>query len=309
MTDATGVGTMKQWHARALTALLVIGVAGSACAQLKVDTVATLTGKSPENLFYGADGAIYVASAASRELLRCDGGQCATFASLPMKPINLVRGRAGFVADGPSRDRSAPAGADPFASLHGSGKIAAIDRKGVVTKVMDLGSLPNGMVHLGRDIYLVADSVDAVIYRVDMKRGTATTWLADDRFRFVAGGGRGPGVNGAKLRNGTLYLANSSAGALYTIRVGRDGKPAGALTKLADVREADDFDVARDGTVYVATHGPVVKVAPDGHTSELTDGKQMPGGPAVMLARDEKSLYAVTDAVPGGPFLLRLWLQ
>jgi sugar lactone lactonase YvrE len=235
---------------------------------------------------------------------------------MPMRPINLVRSPDGLAADGPANERTrapagaaAPAGGDPFAELKGSGRMVTMDRQGRVIKVINLGSLPNGMVHLGKNVYLVADSVDAVIYRIDMNQGAFTTWLADDRFKFVTGGGRGPGVNGAKLMNRTLYLANSSAGVLYKIAVGRDGKPAGDLIKVADVKEADDFDVGRDGTVYVATHGPIVKVAPDGKTAELTDGKQVPGGPALMLARDGKSLYVVTDQVPGGPFLLRVWLQ
>lgn len=259
---------------------------------LKAETLASLPGKNPEGIAYGADGAIYFSSADSMEVLRYKDGAASVFAKMPIHTLVVVAAANGFVVDGHKDvpDRSQPG------ALNGAGRLVAFDKAGAVTKVVNVGSLPNGLVRLKGDVYLAGDSNEGKIWRVDMAKGEASVWLANENLA-VKPGGRGPGVNGLKLRGDTLYFANTSVGAIYTVKVGKDGAP-GAVAKLGDAPSADDFDVAKDGTVYVATHGPIVKITPSGETSHLTEAKDVDGGPALMLSSDQRSLYVLTSGRP-----------
>ena len=126
--------------------------------------------------------------------------------------------------------------------------------------------------------------------------GHIEPWLQDDALQPLEG--RFPGANGIKVVHGTVYVANTSAGALYRIDSDAQGKPKGALRLIAKIQSPDDFAVAEDGTLYAPSAGKVLKVSPSGEVSTLAEG--CGGCDAALLAAHGTVLYLVTHGFGPG---------
>jgi sugar lactone lactonase YvrE len=121
----------------------------------------------------------------------------------------------------------------------------------------------NGLVELAPGTILAADSLAGRIWQLDLASGSIGEWLADPLLATdPAATGQNPGANGLKIRDGWLYVSNSSRQALY--RVALDGTRAdGALTPFAETGPIDDFAFRDDGTIVAASHGAAL-IAVDG---------------------------------------------
>jgi CRP-like cAMP-binding protein len=126
----------------------------------------------------------------------------------------------------------------------------------------------NGLVEVARGIVLAVDSLDGRIWRLHVESGEVSVRREDPLLTTDPGAaGRSPGANGLKVRDGMLYVSNSSRRALY--RVSLDGSEvAGALGLFAETGSIDDFAFIADESIAAASHGAaVIGIAPDGTVS------------------------------------------
>ena len=135
------------------------------------------------------------------------------------------------------------------------------------------GSIPNYAAWgPGGELY-VTDYGKNVVWRVPPGGGTPELWLTDPLMDTVEFGTTGIAL---AADGHTLLIAqqtspaggNPTAGALFSVAIGSDGKPA-RLTRLwqsGPMDLPDGFAIARSGRIYVAALGPnqIVVVGPDG---------------------------------------------
>ena len=144
-------------------------------------------------------------------------------------------------------------------------------------------------------------------FSMDVRKGSIEKWL---KAPFLLGeGGRFPGANGLKVVAGTVYVASTFAGAVYSIETDGQGHAKGAPKIIASVAHADDFAVSKNGTIYIPSAGKVVKISPTGEKSEIAE--DCTGCDAALLVDHERSLLLVThgfgpNAGPGRLYRLKL---
>ena len=280
----------------------------------RVDRLATFkAGASLQGLEIAKDGSVYVSVNADDVIARVSpDGRQTEFAKLPIHPHGLLATADGFIVAGQT-NRFAGDAATPAAQRFGSldGRVLVLDKSGHVKKSIPVGAatFPNGIAALTDGTYLVADSVADVVWRVNAKTGTVTTWSSDP---FLHADPAFPGANGIKVANGWVYVSNTVKQQVARIKLGRNNVPEGAFVVVGPASRVDEIAVARDGTVYAATHGAMAKISPSGEASTAFD--DIAGGSALKLAADQKSLYVVTDGVDkngarGETHLLRIWLS
>jgi len=298
----------------ALAALLCAGTAispSSAWAQgagdpSKVQVVATLQ-ESAESLVQMADGSILITYNGASALMQAKpDGQVVEFKKLPTHPVVAISIKNGYLLTA-ERHPAAPgrggAGAggppqNPYADV--GTEVVQLDKQGNVVKTFPggPGKLFNGITQAGK-IFLIADCIGDTIYKLDLKKGTIEPWLKDSNLA-PAPPRPIPGANGIKFHDGWVYVANTTRATMYRIAIDKKGRPVGSLTVYTPVPGPDDFDLTKDGTIYMPSGQSFVKIAPGGQVTKILDPAQ--NGAAALVTHDQKWVYWGTrGALPGSP--------
>lgn len=249
-------------------ALCVTAAAGQVAPTPIVETIAQYPhGQFLENNATAADGALLITSYVDRTILRWSGaGQPEPLSRLDVHPVGIVAtgnrivisAHGASFLEGPAFVRT-----NQMLVLDSAGRV--VQR----TAVPDARFL-NGLVDLGADHVLVADSLAGVIWLYRPSTGAISEWLrAPELATDPSATDPRPGANGLKLRGDWLYVSNSSRGTIYRIRVA-DRTPEGALSVFARTGPVDDFAFMPDGTIAATTHGArLIRVDPSGTVSSL----------------------------------------
>ncbi|KAK5998765.1 Putative hetero-Diels-Alderase asR5-like protein [Cladobotryum mycophilum] len=167
--------------------------------------------------------------------------------------------------------------------------------------------LLNGLAALPSLPYTVfsGDSGTGLIYRVNLLTGEHKVILDDPKLKptqYVPFG-----VNGLKVHNGYIYIANTAQGFYGRVKIDLLGNVTGKVEVIASFPAdpplaADDFSIARDGTAYVGTHpNALIKITPDGKISAIDTGLVViESATATTLSADEKTVYVVTAGETDG---------
>lgn len=272
------------------------------------ETVATLDARNTENIFQAQDGTTYVTAHEGLKIFRITPDRRVdVFVTMPTDVLGIVGIRDGFVLTTSAR---------PFAKRDAAGHVqfdfsdtgpgvAFLDKKGAITATLSgvKGSFFNGIaaakVSGGRELILIADSNGGTLWRVDAAKKKIEPWLKDPA---LAPTKESPvGADGIKIHNGWVYV--NSRNDLYRVRVGSDGQPHGMLTLVAPGVGNNDFDLTRDGTLYIIVMSSLKKISPSGEVSTVYE--KVPPGPDAFISRDGKSVYWSTRGGDGPQRLLR----
>jgi sugar lactone lactonase YvrE len=277
-----------------LIAATVIGGDLSAnAAEVPLETIATFDAQAqedPEGVAAAASGDLYVSLASIGEIRRIapDGTQ-STVARLHVGGgyvlgIALAPDGALYVAvpATPQKDFGLWRIEDGVAS-----RVAALDPKG----------FPNDVVLDAAGNAFVSDSALGAVWKVT-PTGAAAIWIQDllltgDRTAF------GFGANGLELRDGALYVNNTSKGSIVRVPIRGNGSAGRAEVFFQDpaLVGADGLAFDAAGNAYVTTDGlqnTLVEVHLDGTVQTLAtaaDGLDYPASVAFGSGADATSLY------------------
>ena len=272
------------------------------------ETVVTLPSPAPdtENLFEAPDGSIYITGMDAKVVWKVTPDRRVdTFASVPSVAyvVGVASTGDGFALTTfgrPFRRPGAP-GQPPqvdFSDI--DTRVILLDKAGQLTATIpgQKGQAFNGITAAGTraGLYLVADSNAGTIWQVDAAKKSIEPWLKDDVLAPTET--VRVGANGIKVHNGWVYV--SSRGTMYRAEMGPNGRPQGTLSVFAQGIRTDDFDIAKDGTIYLSS---MTKISPRGEMSPFRE--KVPTGPAVMVSRDGRWLYWPTRGGEGPQRLLR----
>ncbi|HWG27160.1 hypothetical protein [Actinospica sp.] len=154
-----------------------------------------------------------------------------------------------------------------------------------VVAVPGAGGL-NGLAYdAGQNALYATDSSLGVVWKISLAKGTAEIWAQGTQLQPTSAGGKG--ANGLKVRDGAVWVSNTSLGTLLRIPIQRDGT-AGTLSVAAQgLTGIDDFAFAPDGEVVAALDGisqaSIVNVQTGTHAIVLTatDGLSNPTSVAI----------------------------
>lgn len=160
---------------------------------------------------------------------------------------------------------------------------------------------------------LVCESITGRILAIDLtERGIWHVWLAHDALRPASA--QVPGANGLKIIGGHAIITVTDHNCLYRNAIRTDGT-AGPLETFAENLRADDFAVAADGSLFIATHpaNSVLRLATDGtRTTIAGPAEGAVGSTACAIAGDmlfvttNGGLWRPYQGVPQTAKLLRL---
>jgi sugar lactone lactonase YvrE len=277
-----------------LLAAIVGGGAPSAnAAEVPLETVTTFDAHAqeyPEGVALDASGNIYVSLANTGEIRRIapDGAQST------VARIHVAGGYVLGLAVAPDGAIHVAAPATPQKDL-GLWRI----ENGTATRVarLDPRGFPNDVaIDVDGNVY-VSDSALGAVWKV-APTGTAVIWIQDplltgDRTAF------GFGANGLELRDGALFVNNTSKGSIVRVPIQADGTAGSAEVFFQDpvLIGADGLAFDGAGNAYVTTDGlqnTLVKVSADGTVQTLAtaaDGLDYPASIAFGTGVDASSLY------------------
>ncbi|KAK6441654.1 hypothetical protein LTR95_002101 [Oleoguttula sp. CCFEE 5521] len=185
----------------------------------------------------------------------------------------------------------------------------------VASKILDipLANFLNGLAAppLAPGVLFSADSGAGVIYRVDTKSGTWSTFLDDPSLKPNASAVPLLGVNGLQVRDNYLYYDNTFQTPLFA-RVPfhpTTAKVSGPVEVLFDTHtyplnaghgQGDDFSLDKEGNVWLATaSSSLVKLDLRTQQQTLIAGEPssfaLVGSTATKFARNGKTLYITTN--------------
>jgi len=216
-----------------------------------------------ENLTVAPDQTVFATSYFAKQIIALSPTNAAQdLAVLPAHPVGIIQTPTGFLV---TAHRVPFTKAPDFMS---SNEILVLDRNGNVERTIaapDAGFL-NGLVAVAPDKVLIADSVAGLIWALTPSNGTLRPWLADPLLTAdPAAKDFRPGANGLKVRDGALYVSNTSRGVIYRVALTPQFEPAGGSTTVAVTGQVDDFAISPRGTIYATTHGAkLLAIEPDG---------------------------------------------
>lgn len=157
----------------------------------------------------------------------------------------------------------------------------------------------NGIAGVGDGLYLMAGSATGTIWFYDSKTDETGIWFRDEA---LMGPNNIPGINGLRVMDNTVYFSNTGKGLVGSISLNLD-RTANKLSILHQGVVIDDFAIARDGTIYGATHifDSVVKVSPDGRQELIAGPEQgVQGSTSVIWARNDEASKTLLISTNGG---------
>jgi len=239
-------------------ALMAAGCATTQRPKTTADAplVATLAsyphGAFLENLTIGGDGSITFTSYFDKSVQRIDGSSPAgAFAQLDVHPVGILPVSGGFLVTAHGKAFTEGPG------FTATNQILLLDAAGREQHryPAPVARFLNGAAITPRGDVLIADSLAGVVWRFELRTGALTEWLRDPLLApNPAATGYALGANGIKFHDGFVYISNTSRQSLYRVRLGVSGGAEGGLVLFASTGGIDDFDFARDGSIYVATH-------------------------------------------------------
>ncbi len=277
----------------------------SPCMAATVETLAVLA-KDPaalEAIETGANGRLYITDDVNGTILITDrdGRDVKKIALVDNHPqVLLLTADGGMVVTAHAKppDYSGLA-RGKFELMNLDTAVLVLDRAGKVKRRFQgpPESFFNGIARVRQGLYIVADSTGGSLWQLDLKAGRIEPWFTDASVESAAGKGKFGGSNGIKVHEGWVYY--TSRGAMWKVKIGRDGKPEGGAVQHS-TRGGDDFDVAADGSIYIAGDKNLLKIAPDGSVSTVAElGVDCP---AVRLTRDGRAALMTTrGSFPGFP--------
>jgi len=254
----------------ALSATLVLFNSGH--ADTKPPELRTLAsyphGSFLENLEVQADGRVLYTDYLKKKIdVLATDEKVSTFSELDLYPISLISIDNGYLVAG--HGKSFFAGEDFVKSQ----KFVVLNKSGEKTSeiLAPQAMMLNGMVQLANGMILVADSLTATIWQLDVASQQITPWLQDPTLGIIPDQpGFLPGANGLKLSGEELMISNTSQETLSVVKVDSDGKPQGNLEQFAKVGRIDDFWIRDDGSVLYTTHSDeLMLLQADGSVKEL----------------------------------------
>lgn len=188
------------------------------------------------------------------------------------------------------------------------GFIFHLDRDGQVedeTVLTEASYFLNGIVFYKKNIYLIADSAAGKIWSYNIDTKEYGLWLDHDFLKspLPEDAQMRIGVNGLKIKDTFLYATNTQQQTIIKVEIGKEGE-AGKPEIVFENILGDDFAIADNGDLYVATHplNCVVKITPSGEKTVIAGaGQGVTGCTAVAFGKTDQTntLYVVTN---GGMF-------
>ena len=181
-----------------------------------------------------------------------------------------------------------------------------------ITKIADIpeGVFLNGMTALDGDgNVLIADSGKGVVWRLDTNSGDYKIAIDDPLMKPAAGARVAIGINGIKIRNGTLYFTNTFQFTFNRVSINSNGTAAGAAEVVVQNGMCDDFAFDRAGNAWVALEADntLQKITPEGAMTAVVGNKystELVGPTAMQFGRtpqDESILYITTNGGLAAP--------
>ncbi|KAF7714894.1 Uncharacterized protein PECH_007863 [Penicillium ucsense] len=181
--------------------------------------------------------------------------------------------------------------------------------------VSEIAAIPeavalNGMTTFSRESHLVliADSPVGLGWKMNTQTGEYSVALNNTKLRPAEGVALPLGVNGLKALNDYVYYSSTTRMEFGRVKVDSEAMPVGDYETIASGFLPDNFDVASDGTAYVATdpQNSVVRITPYGQIALVGGGQlstKMPGATSCRLTSDEKTVYVGTSGGQVAPVL------
>jgi hypothetical protein len=247
-----------------------------------------------ENLGARPDGSwlVTIPSHNRVDLVQPEGSH-EVFARLPNHVTGIVAdGTAAYVLTGSMRQHN--------------WQLVHMDASGIQT-ICDVPELAfgNSMASAG-DQLLAADSALSRVVSIDPRQGTSSVWLQHELLAGFTPTIPMPGANRITVRHGWLHTSNTVRAVLrcrYDV-----ARQASKLETVAEYLAADDFDVASDGRIYVATHflNTVAQMDPDGMRTTIVGSAQcIVGSTSVAIDPRHPGVLLVTTTGgmkgPGNP--------
>ncbi|MEM9092471.1 MAG: SMP-30/gluconolactonase/LRE family protein [Cyanobacteria bacterium P01_F01_bin.53] len=259
-------------------------------ADVQVETIAEYpSGTFLENLTVTKSGDVVFTSYFDKQILRLSSdGPIEVFAELSDHPISILEIENGFIVTVQATSfLEVPAFTETNA-------IVMLDSNGSVTSrtAAPQAKFLNGLHRLPSGEVLAADSMAATLWQVDPESGELSSWLSDPLLApdpameiFL------PGANGIKSDTETLYVSNSSRGAIYRL----DLTAPNELELFAQTGAVDDFTIDPEGAIFATTHGEqLLKISPDGEVSVVLSSG-CGGCTSIDFWPDEQSLIVIND--------------
>jgi sugar lactone lactonase YvrE len=295
---------IARWTIAVLTAGLAIwsGLPASS-SSVELQTVVTFDAHAheyPEGVAIDASGNVYVSLSSIGEIRRIatDGTQTT------LGQIHVAGGYTLGIALGPDRTIYIAVPATPAKDLG----LWAIASDGTMTRLsaLDPKGFPNDVVVDAEGNAFVSDSSLGAIWRVTSDGGTSI-WiqhplLEGDRTAF------GFGANGLELRDGALFVNNTSKGSIVRIPIRRNGTAGRPMVFFQDpaLVGADGLAFDSVGNAYITTDGlqnTLVRVSAEGTVQILAsaeDGLDYPASVAFGTGVDTSTLFIANVGVAFG---------
>ncbi|KAG5773430.1 hypothetical protein H9Q72_000802 [Fusarium xylarioides] len=182
-----------------------------------------------------------------------------------------------------------------------------------VTKIADMPEIGmiNGIATWDENTALVTDCLHGKVYKLSVATGSYNVTLEDDTFTIPADAPFQVGLNGIKVHRlpeqTYVYYTTTSRFCVYRVPVTQEVQAAGLVETLAPGLVADDFALARDGTMYVCTNisNTVVRIPATGGEVAVVAGEakafDVAGSTACVFGEDEGVLYVSTSGANAVP--------